>query len=313
MLKIKNAIITATIPEILNRLKLEINKDLLHTIQDRGSNVRVTCPFHKDGKERHPSCDIFCETDNPNLPYGTFHCFTCKRSGTLADIVSHCFGEESREFGEEWLHQRFGNVFVEQQEYLPEINLDKKAVYLDESVLDNYQYYDSYMYERNLSREVVDKFKIGYDPKNRVLSFPVWDIHNNLVMITKRSVDTKMFILDKNKEKPVYLLNFIVREGHKKIYVAESQINALTLHSWGYPAVALFGTGSSNQYNILRKSGIRNYVLCFDGDDAGYRGIKNFKSNMPDSVLISYKKIPKGKDVNDLTKDKFESLETVDL
>jgi len=311
MLRIKNAIINASIPDILNQIKLEVNKDIFKSIQDRGTNIRITCPFHSNGQEKHPSCEIYCGEDSNTLTYGTFHCFTCKRVGTLASIVSHCFNEESEDFGEEWLYQRFGDIFIQKKEYLPEIKLDKKQQFLDEKILDDFDYYNDYMFTRKLSRDVINKYKVGFDKKSRMICFPVWDIHNNLVMITKRSIDSKIFMIDENKEKPVYLLNFVVAEGHKTVYIAESQINALTLQSWGYPAVALIGTGSANQYKILSRSGIRNYILCFDGDAAGDAGRAKFKLKMPDDVLISYKQLPRGKDVNDLTKEEFENLKII--
>ena len=96
------------------------------------------------------------------------------------------------------------------------------------------------------------------------------------------------------------------------VYVTESQINCLTLHSWGYPAIALFGTGSKNQYEILKKSGIRNYCLALDGDEAGRKGIRRFIDNMPQDVLISIALLPEGKDVNDLTCEEFLNLDFID-
>ena len=66
-----------------------------------------------------------------------------------------------------------------------------------------------------------------------------------------------------------------------------------------------------NFYNILKKSGIRSYTLCLDGDAAGDKGIARFKANMPEDVLITVKKIPRGRDVADLTKEQFDSLEVI--
>ena len=164
------------------------------------------------------------------------------------------------------------------------------------------------MWKRKLSKEVVDKFKIGYDPKTQSIIFPVWDEKNNLVLLTSRSVNSKAFYIEADKDKPVYLLNHIINENIKTVYVCESQINALTLWSWGYPAIALFGTGSRYQYDILNRSPIRSYILCFDGDEPGDKGIKRFKSNIRKDVLISVKKIPRSKDVNDLDKEEFENI-----
>lgn len=100
------------------------------------------------------------------------------------------------------------------------------------------------MWKRHLTREVVDRFRIGYDKEKDAITFPVWDEKGNLVMITERSVTSKKFYIPSNTEKPVYLLNEVLKCGYNKVYVVESQINCLTLWSWGYPSIALFGTGS---------------------------------------------------------------------
>ena len=128
----------------------------------------------------------------------------------------------------------------------------------------------------------------------------------------KVTVRGKNFFIPGGVIKPIYLLNFIIKEHITNVLVTESQINALTAWSWGFPAIALFGTGSKEQYEILRRSGIRNYVLCFDGDSAGDSGIKRFIKNMNEDVFISVVEIPRGKDLNDLTKDEFLSLKRVD-
>lgn len=52
-------------------------------------------------------------------------------------------------------------------------------------------------------------------------------------------------------------------------------------------------------------------MLCFDGDSAGDKGAQRFIRNIRNDVLVSQIKIPRGKDVNDLTKEEFESLPIV--
>ena len=90
--------------------------------------------------------------------------------------------------------------------------------------------------------------------------------------------------------------------------MCESQINALYLWSNNRPAIALFGTGSEEQYEILRRSGIREYWLAFDGDDAGKKGAYRFKKNIGMDVLINTVHLPNGKDVNDLAIENFLNL-----
>ena len=130
-------------------------------------------------------------------------------------------------------------------------------------------------------------------------------------MITSRNVDSKIFNIPANTDKPVYVVNYISKENINTVYVVESQVNALTLGSWGYPAIGLFGTGSRQQYDILNKCPVRNYILCFDSDAAGYKGTDRFINNIRKDVFVSIKKIPPSKDVNDLTKEEFDKLDTI--
>ena len=307
-----NKTIDAPIMTILTTLKSELHNGLLKDInRETQDNIPITCPSHKGGKEHKPSCFVYCRKDNDDIEYGRVHCFTCGYSADLPTFVGDCFGGD-RDFGKKWLTTKFGSSYNLSVDYLEPIILDApKKTFLDEAVLNKYMYYHPYMWKRGLSKDVVDRFGIGYDKDHNAITFPVWDEKDNLVMITSRNVSNKYFHIEANKDKPVYLLNFINRDKIDKVYVCESQINALTLYSWGYPAIALFGTGSQYQYDILNKSGIRNYVLCFDGDSAGDKGRDRFIRNIRKDVFVSYKKIPTGKDVNDLTKEQFEKLDEI--
>ena len=308
-LRIDNKIINTPIEIILKQLREETGFKYFKEIINKGSNILVTCPHHKDGNENKPSCYIYNADDDPNVMYGTVHCFSCGYKATLWQMVADCFNE-SEEFGKEWLVDRYGNIFVETYEYLPEIELDKKPKEIEPIDLSKYDYYHPYMWKRGLSKEIVDKFRIGYDPIRDAITFPVWDEHNNLVGVTARNVKNKKFWIPENMEKPVYLLNVCMYEKVPCVYVCESQINALTLWTWGYPAVALFGTGTEHQYEILNKCGITCFKTCFDGDRAGEIGRKKFRNQLKNSIVCDIL-LPQGKDVNDLTKEEFDALEII--
>lgn len=311
-IQIGNKIISDSLLTILYKLKQSVNGSYLKDIKETSNGIRITCPFHSDGQEKNPDCVINDDPDS-NL-YGIFHCFACGAKGYITDIINKCFNQTGT-FAQEWLLGNFNVVFIEQEEYLPEIFLDQEEYhsYLDPREVDKYKYFHPYMFQRKLTEDVIRKFSVGYDEKDDSIVFPVWDEKDNLLFFTKRSVKSKAFYIPRGVVKPIYLLNYIIKEHQTTVYVVESQINALTLWSWGYPAIALFGTGSKEQYEILRKSGIRNYILCFDGDGAGDNGCKKFIENMNDDILISIKKLPRGKDVNDLTKNEFDLLEQVDF
>lgn len=308
-LQVRNKIIDESIYNILLQVKSELKNGKLKDIVNKGANVVITCPIHSDGHENKPACQVYCG-DSDKVNYGTAHCFACGYKADLPQLISDCFDEKGRDFGEEWLIERFGDIALYKGIDIESpiiLNQDNNN-YMDPKILEKYRFYHQYMWDRKLTKEIVDKFDIGYDKETKSITFPIWDENNNLVMITKRSVIDKHFYIDENVEKPVYLYNFIKSQNITTVYLCESQINALTLWGWGYPAIALIGTGSSHQYEILKKSGIRNYILCFDGDKAGDNGIKRFIKNMPNDIFISIKQIPRNKDVNDLSKDAFEKL-----
>ena len=310
-LKIKNRVISEPIINILKQARSEANNGKLKEIVDKhNGNLLITCPCHKSGKESKPSCTVATSTET-DLEPGFAHCFTCGYSAPLSQVITDVFDEDDSSFGEEWLIERFGTTLVSSVEYLPPIELGKPVVektFLDESILTEFDYYHDYMWYRKLSKEVVDMFRVGYDKKRDAITFPVYDEKHRLVMVTARSVNTKRFWIPAEVEKPVYLLHHILEHNIKTVYVCESQINCLYLWSLGYSAICLFGTGSERQYSILKKSGIRNYVLCFDGDEAGQKGAYRFRKNMPKDVFITDIRLPAGKDINDLTPEEVHKL-----
>lgn len=307
--KIGNKIIDAPMEKILNDARLEASNGKLRVIQDKGRNISITCPVHKNGMESRPSCNVLNVNDDPDLPEGTTFCYTCGYKASLPQLIADIF-EKDITFGEDWLLNHYCNTFIEKEIILPEFEAtsEPEPELLDESILLSYDYYHPYMWKRKLSKEVVDRFRVGYDKERDAITFPVYDEKHRLVMVTARSVQTKKFYIPEKVKKPVYLLYDILHRGVTKVFVCESQINTLYLRSLGYDSIGLFGTGSMSQLNTLKKSGVREYVLCFDGDDAGRKGAYKFKKALGDSVFITDLKIPWGKDVNDLTKEQFERI-----
>lgn len=307
MVKVRDKLIPTRIPVILEKIRRDTRGDFLKDIrEEKKGNIMVTCPFHGDHKENRPSCGIGTEGEKE----GIYHCFTCGASGFITSFIGKCFDRDNI-WGEEWLLENFGQINVEYEEFLTpiELNKPKKKKYLDPKILEEYNFKHPYMYERGLTDFVIDKFKIGYNPKTESLTFPIWDSHGGLVGITERSVNTKHFHIPEGLDKPIYLLNFILRENIDTVWVVESQINALNCWAKGRPAIALLGTGSEEQYEILRKSGIIVYFLAFDGDEAGDNGRRKFIKNVKRShTIMNVVQIPRGKDVADLSLEEFNNL-----
>jgi DNA primase len=315
MIKINESrYIDEPIEKILEQIRQETSDrgDMyLRDIIKRGDNFVVTCPFHADHKEKKPACTVF-GTEHNDFKEGDYHCFVCNAHGSFNKFVAGCF-EQTEEFGKSWLLERYGNTFVEKELYLPTIDLGLNSTgyddYLNESILDTFEPHHPYMEKRKLSKEVCEMFKVKYDPKTSSIVFPVWDERGKLYMLTRRSVKDKTFIIDADKEKPIYLMNFIKEKDIQHAVVVESQINALTCLSFGLASVATFGVGiTPKQFEIFNKSNVRHYILAFDGDEAGNRAVQRFMKNIRKDVFIDVVRLPEGKDVNDLDKEQFIQL-----
>lgn len=314
-LVVGNKVIVTPMEQILEQLQKELRSynGKLQDIRPRsGQNILITCPCneHKGGFERHPSCQVFADPDDEYTEFGQVHCFSCGFAMKLPKFIGYCF-DEDEDFGKEWLLLRCETAFVSEVRYLPEIVLDKKTeekAILDESELKKYSYYHNYMWKRKLTKEVVDRFEVGYDPKQNMLVFPVRDEKGILRFLTGRSVTSHRFMIPEDADKPVYLLYYMLQNNIKRVAVAESQINALYMNSLGIPCVGLFGTGSYTQIETLRKSGIRIFDLYYDGDESGDKGIKRFIENIGNEVIVNVHRLPRGKDVNDLSYEEILNL-----
>lgn len=312
MIILDNKVINASIIDILNELQKQLkinNIDKLRSIKINGNNAQIPCPIHSNGKEKKPSAGVTL-TNSGKIEAGTCHCFTCGYVASLSEFISDCFGySDNGRFGTRWLLENFSNDDIRQRKSLnlgmrKPINL---STYISEHELDQYRYYHDYMYKRKLNDEIIALFDVGYDSKTDCLTFPVNDQNGNCVFIARRSVKRKFFNYPSNATKPVYGLDKIPKDV-KSVVICESIINALTCWVYGDYAVALLGTGTEEQYEILKKSHIRKFILGFDGDAAGDKACIRFKKALNNKGLITKLNIPRNKDINDLSREEYFSL-----
>ena len=87
-----------------------------------------------------------------------------------------------------------------------------------------------------------------------------------------------------------------------EIYVCESVFNLYTLNRLGFPTVALLGTGTSKQADILKKLPYRKIVLALDSDEAGEVGCNKLRKKLCYNKIVKRLKVlDKAKDFNDLS------------
>lgn len=312
---------------------------LIRTNKITGNWFTVYCPFHNDGNERKPSCGVLLKDEYRNgkkYPQGMWHCFSCSTVKNMPEAITYILKQKNiQSDGLKWLSENVPGFEINADfDYLvpPDMmqslsnkyaidyiqtNLNKVSPsYVSEDELKKYRFTVPYMYERGLTDEIIEKFDVGVDmnwiPPGRkkkvpCITFPVRDSKGRTLFLCRRSIEGKLYNYPEDVVKPVYGLDMIPR-GCSSLIICESIINALTCWKWGYPAVALLGTGNPYQMQQLRELGIPEFILCMDGDDAGKRATRRLKTNLSKNAIIWTIHMLDGKDVNDIDKQTFDRL-----
>lgn len=306
-----------------------------------GDYYQIYCPIHADGQERKPSCGVLLHDIYRNgnkYPEGFCHCFSCHYAKTLPEMLTDVLKSKNiPTSGLEWLQNNVpgfnaeaakqyllpNNVVVNMNDAsygaakkLKKLTQKSSTTYVSEEELQRYRYTVNYMYQRKLVDWVIEKYDIGFDaeflPEGRkkplaCITFPVRDAQGRTLFFCRRSIEGKFYHYPKFTTKPLYGI-YELPDDAVNICITESCINALTCVSWGYPAVALMGTGNTTQLAQLRKLGAKEFTLCLDGDDAGEKAAARLRRQLSDVAIVWVVHVPAGKDVNDLTKEEFDEL-----
>lgn len=324
--------------DIIRRLRdyaLLNDRDILREIKVTTNAIMFTCPWHKNGRERKPSCGLIIrQKDKDSMPIGTVHCFSCGTVATLEEFISNCLGVyDGGKYGAKWLASNFLSIDLgsrpkldlsntlsrsSNNTYIPQIE------YVSEEELDRYRYIHPYMYHRKLTNDIIEKFDVGYqkdfilDPKNpkcypiECITFPVKDINGNTLFVARRAIQTKLFHYPDSAIKPIYGLYELQKyapKDLKEIWICESILNCLSAWRSGHYAVALNGTGSYSQIQDLKKLNYRKFVLALDPDEAGINGCRKIYEALKNEKLITRVLIPKNHDLNDLTDEEINNLQ----
>lgn len=302
---IQNKQIDAPIEIILETIREETHKDLFREVKKKVDDIVVTCPFHKNGEERRPSASIYCGTEK-DVEYGTFNCFACHTTCSLAELVNACF-EETGSFGGDWLVDRFGCTMVYSDPIygLKPIEIAKSVKAQPPPKFPAKIGYHPYMQKRKISEDIANRFMLGYDENN--IYFPLRNSNGGYVGYTSRGINKKRFdVRVEYNHKPVYLLYEAERANKGYAIITEAQIDALTAWSRGIPACAMIGTGAKYQYDEINKSSITTWICMFDNDEAGRKATEMFKRKARKDFLVIETEFPSDKkDINDLTDEEF--------
>lgn len=329
--------------QVLNALHVLDELGMLRLVRPTGNYYQIHCPNregHNGGEDKKPSCGVLLRDeirDGRTLRAGWCNCFACGYHKMLPAVVTDILKYKNiNRSGLDWLKENIPG-FVEDNldfDYLIPQDISEEVVnkyainyiqtnssvldneYISEQELASYRLTVPYMYERKLTDEIIEKYDVGFDANFRpagrkepvpCITFPIHDLEGNTLGFCRRSIKGKHFYMDSGKAKPVYGM-YELPDKVKSVIICESVINCLTCAVYGYPAVALLGTGTSYQIDQLKLLGVNEYVICLDGDEAGMRGAEKLKRALRSVAIIRIIHMPTGKDINDCTKDEFIRL-----
>ncbi len=158
----------------------------------------------------------------------------------------------------------------------------------------------TYLNQRCIPDEVINKFKIGWDGK--AITIPIYNIKNEFIFFKYRKDpegqgDAKYWY-DPGTEAELYGYENI--EEHFVI-LCEGELDRLVLESKGIPAItSTGGAGTFKKEWVAYLENIPNLYICYDRDDAGLKNAQKVLENLPKAKCIFLSKLPEGKkDITD--------------
>jgi len=272
------------------------------TIKKRGKNYVALCPFHPD---KNPSLNISKEK-------GLFHCFGCGEGGNIYNFImkiENVSFERAVEIVAKW-----ANVEVPQFEYSEDkkkvFDIHEKLVeYFNKKLIENREIL-SYLFERGLDLESIEKFKLGFAPKSIVdfldenkkegidirdtgifpyshfverIMFPIRNVSGKIVGFSGRAMKGEMpkYINSTEKFFKKGETLYGLYEGKeailktKEAILVEGYMDVIILSKNGIKnCVSSMGTSfTEDQAKILKRFSDR-VIISFDPDIGGIEGTK---------------------------------------
>mgnify|MGYP004552374423 FL=1 len=262
--------------------------------------------------------------NNPSMmftdKYNICKCFSCGASYDIYDLIGldydlHSFKEQLEKVQELYLG------------YIPVKKEVKKDI--DNKVYDHTNYYNkcfknryrtTYLEQRGITRELIDKYKIGYDEERKLVVFPI-----NKHCYFARSVVNNDKIKSKGSS-DIWNKRYI-KENNQLVYVTEGIIDALSLEviDPNVKVMSINGVGNINSLVYALKENNFNGTIgiAFDKDGAGKKATDELKKELAKinvnsfstSMIATFDDTSKVKDINmalidnkDLLKRNYEYI-----
>lgn len=300
--------------------RVEKTLDLLGLeYEETGGEYRANCPGHKrltGHEDSNPSWYINAES-------GLHICFSCGFKGNLASLVAEVRGLDMAQAQAMLVDNRAETDYSSIRHRLLKATTWHKplvrAEYLPESSLARFAEPPGWArVVRRVSAEACRHYQVMWDDSNGAWILPIRDADSGRLLGWQvKSQVNRWYVRNRpagvKKSAGLFGLNTF-ESGDTTVWVVESPLDAVRLHSAGLPAVSTFGAKvSKRQIELL--SAFDRIVLAFDNDDAGAIATDEFLATgrkMGLDVLVAM--LPSDrKDPGDCTDEELDNLSLVSV
>lgn len=294
----------------------------LSQVKRVNSNIMITCPYHKNGQEKSPSCGILLSdrvSGGKVHKAGTVHCFTCGETHSLEEMISHVY-HKSEGYGKEWLLENFNILSTEDVSFNFDLKIDDGKP-VKETEYKHFKHYHPYFATRGISEAVANAFDLGYDEFHDSVVLPLFDKSGRCIMLIKRSVKDHVYMNTSgaSKTSSLFGIHMVYRKLDKLvntpyIFVVEGAFDALRMWQNGFPAVGILQAAiSETQLNLLRKLPFQKIVIATDNDEAGRRVAKQLADKLKDTKEVYMLAYPQGrKDPGEMTDAELKAMRLIE-
>lgn len=187
---------------------------------------------------------------------------------------------------------------------LPNLSIKKKRkrIVIPEDIVSAYEDEYTYLASRGIDEAAQRKLGIKYNRERNAVAMPWRHPNGQLANVKYRKVDSKAFWYESEAHpirELVYCLDVINRDGAKKAYICEAEIDAASFWTMGFPAIAT-GSGSISPIQVehIMKSPIESIVIATDDDEAGTHLAEQIHGHFHTSMKVTRVKFGGQKDAN---------------
>ncbi len=274
----------------------ELLPDYMELLEEQGKieNRRegyYVCPFCDSGNKQNNSAAFHI--------IGTrYQCFSCDEHGDIFDLVGHMEklpkGDFIKHYNRTLKIMRpyldGGKPKKSREEYILEFCEPRNYTDYLHKCHENVDQTD-YFINRGLSREVIDRFNLGYDAEKKVATIPynldckgyvhriLWEGNNKYCKFGNEIFNIEA-LYSESIDKLLFPLNDYV-------FITEGQIDAMSFEEIGLSAVGLGGVNEVSKLidQLKNHSCDKVLVLALDNDKAGRRATGKFIEELAEAEL----------------------------